>query len=113
MATVINLPEVGDGITEHLWSDSHAYTVTMIHGKTAFTAQRDKATRINRDKDNFTPGGFFGHTDHPDGQGWEYEPDPNGSLKRFTRRKDGTFRSVGRGTKAATEGRHERYDYNF
>lgn len=113
MAKLASLPSVGDGVTENLWSDSHAMTVIAIHGRTGFTAQRDKATRTNRDADTFTPGGFMGHTTSPKGQEWSYEADPEGVTKKFTLRKDGTFRPVGYGGNAVSDGRHEHYDYNF
>jgi hypothetical protein len=113
MARVTEMPSVGDGVTVHGWSDSHAYTVVKVNGATKFTAQRDKATRTNRDDDTFSPGGFFGHTTSPKGQGWSYETDEDGSTITVTRRKDGTFRPSGQGTKPVSMGRHEYYDYNF
>ena len=114
MARLTILPLPGSGITVHGWSDSHAYTVESIIGKGgAFIARRDKATRTNRADDTFSPGGFVGHTESPNGQQWSYEPDPNGATVKVTLRRDGTWRPVGSGTKPVTEGRHEHYDYNF
>jgi hypothetical protein len=113
MARLTSTPAVGDGITVHGWSDSHAYTVVRVR-PSGFTARRDKATRVNRDEDSFAPGGFAGHTSHgPNGQQWSYERDPDGAELKITRRKDGTWRPVGAGTKPVSEGRREYYDYNF
>lgn len=109
-------PAVGDGVTVHGWSDSHAYTVVSVSasGK-SFVAQRDKATRTNRQDDTFSPGGFFGHTESPNGQQWSYERDELGDQIKLTLRKDGFYRQVGVSYRqaAVSEGRHEHYDYNF
>src|SRR4051812_38996523 len=114
MARLTQLPLPGSGITVHGWSDSHAYTVLHIVGKGGrFVAQRDKATRTNREADTFSPGGFAGHTESPNGQQWSYEADPEGATITVTLRKDGTWRPAGQGTKPVSEGRSEHYDYNF
>ena len=114
MAVLAGQPNVGDGITVCLWTDRHAYTVVSLIGSTGFVAQRDKATRTNRDEDSFSPGGFVGHTSHgQNGQQWSYEADPDGATVKVTRRKDGLWRPAGAGTKPVLYGRYEKYDYNF
>lgn len=114
MSRITTQPAVGDGITLHGWSDSHAYTVVALVGTTGFVAQRDNATRVNRAEDLVAAGGFFAHTEHgANGQQWSYEPDTNGAKVKVTLRKDGTWRESGASTSPASEGRHEHYDYNF
>lgn len=116
MATLAGQPNVGDGITVVGWSDRRAHTVVELIGTTAFIAQRDKATRTNRDEDSFSPGGFMGHTSHgPNGQQWSYEADQNGATIKVTRRKDGLWRPVGtsKHSSPVQYGRYEHYDYNF
>lgn len=109
-------PSVGDGITISGWSDAHAYTVIEVSpsGKTIL-AQRDKATRTNRQDDIVTPGGFAAHTESPKGQQWDYEADPEGNIIKLTKRSDGFYRQVGVTYRqgGARVGRHEYYDYNF
>lgn len=114
MARLTSLPAVGDGVTLHGWSDSHAYTVIEICSNRRIKIQQDNATRTNRHDDVFTPGGFVGHTESPKGQQWSYEADPQGRIVTLTLRKDGTWReSYTQSAKPASEGRSEHYDYNF
>jgi hypothetical protein len=106
---------VGDGATKHLYSDSHAHTIVEVNrnGK-QIVLQRDKATRTNRDKDTFEAGGFFGHTENPDGQKWAYERDESAEkiVANWSAKKRAFFVGGPTGMKVTT-GRHEHYDYNF
>lgn len=109
---------VGEGATVHLWSDAYACTIIGIeqNGRKVIV-QRDKAKRTNRDRDVFTPGGFVGHTECPDGQKYAYERDEDGAVYEFTLRQTGHFVQVGaknaRSGLYLTPGRGEHYDYNF
>lgn len=113
MALLAGQPDVGDGITVCGWSDRQAYTVEALIGSTAFVARRDKATRTNQADDVVIPGGFAAHVQHPKGQQWSYEADPDGATIKVTRRKDGYWKPVGSDTRPVHHGRYEHYDYNF
>jgi YD repeat-containing protein len=114
-----NPPRVGEGMSITLFTDTHAYTVVAVspNGKT-ITLQRDLAVRVNRAADTFEPGGFFGHTECPEGQQWTYERDPEGAVVRVTwRAAISAYKQAGHPTRSpgmrAFSGRHEYYDYNF
>ena len=109
---------VGTGVTKNMYSDRQAFTIIEVlrNGK-QIVIQRDIATRTNKDKDEFAPGGFVGHISNPEGQKWAYEQDENGgTLKANWSAKYNRFyiggAQNGRGT-SVTMGRHEHYDYNF
>jgi hypothetical protein len=115
------VPEVGMGLTEHGYSDSHAYTVVKVSksGKTCW-ATRDKATLLNGvnsgepDALKFEPGGFCGHTSGT--QRYSYESDMDGHPFRFSLTKRGwrlagTSQQAGGGVTMGV--RHEHYDFNF
>lgn len=91
--------KVGDGVTGHMYSDAHAFTVIRVSesGKT-FWAQQDKATLKE---------------DWKGSQDYDYEPDPNGSVIQC-RWSDGKqcFQCLTR-FRAISAGRHEFYDYGF
>lgn len=124
--------EVGDGITELLYSDAHAYTVIGVSGNgKRITVQRDKAILDPTFKPNVLPGGFAGHTTNNSEQSYSYEADSEGSMKVLslrTEKLNPTFNdgiesrtlwvTVGTATKSVRgkqwiPGRHEHYDYNF
>lgn len=93
--------KVGRGVTIVHWSDRWACTVIEATAKTV-TVQRDKAIRTD---------------DHgmSDSQSYRYEPDPDGSVRKFSLRKTGKFVQVGdsiNGTRLV-RGRSEHYDYSF
>lgn len=108
-------PQVGDGVTVHLWSDSRAYTVVRRTAKRIWL-RRDRATLLNGvnsgepDALQFYPGGFVGHTSGA--QRWAYTPDENGETEVASLRSDGKWR-VANSTRPVTAGRFEHYDYNF
>ena len=96
-------PEVGDGATILMWSDRHAATITEItYFKSGqkkgqprtITVQQDKATRTDS----------YGMSD---AQSYSYERNPNGSLKTFTAKRDGSFKGLLIGH------RDEHYDFSF
>lgn len=94
---------VGDGATVCHWSDRWACTVIYVNANgTRITVQRDKATRTD---DNGMS----------DAQSYEFSPDPDGTIRKFSLRKTGKFVQVGEspnGTRLVP-GRHEYYDYSF
>jgi hypothetical protein len=105
--------EVGDGVTLHLWSDSHACTV-IARTATTLTIQRDKATLDPNFKPEWIPGGFAGHCTNQDEQTYTYEADPNGEIYKCRwSEKYGRFQSGSDGSMKITLGRREFYDYNF
>lgn len=100
-AQAMPLIEVGDGMTEIMWSDRHAYTVVGVNasGKT-LTVQPDRAIRTD---DNGMS----------DDQRYRYEADPDAptTTVRWTVRKGvGAFRAGGR---TFALGRHAYHDYSF
>jgi hypothetical protein len=104
--------KVGDGVTMHLYSDSHAGTVVKVT-KTSVTVQRDKSTLDPNFKPDFVVGGFAGHCTNQSDQRYTYEADPNGELVKFNwSKKYSQFRNTKQG-RSLTKNRHEFYDYNF
>jgi hypothetical protein len=103
--TIVRVPEVGDGVTVCYWSDKHAGTIISVSasGK-QIVVQQDKATRTD---DN-------GMSDR---QSYDYEPDPNGQMWRFSLRKNGRWIEKGgdlyNGLSCSLGGRHEYYDFSF
>jgi len=117
--SIMNEFKVGDGATELLYSDAHAYTVIAVskNGR-IITMQRDKATLLNGadsgepDALKFTPGGFAAHCEGT--PRYSYERDPEGGIIKASLRINNKWRrqnctSSGR----VIAGRHEHYDYNF
>ena len=105
--------EVGDGVTECLWSDSHAFTVIARTAKT-LTIQQDKATLDPNFKPEWIPGGFAAHCTNQDEQEWTYERNPNGRiLKCRWSEKNGRWQTGSDGSILIARGRHEFHDYNF
>jgi hypothetical protein len=70
-------PEVGVGATIHVGSDRYAGTIVRVSesGKT-FWIQYDKSIRTDRNGQS-------------ESQSYKHEPNPNGEIKRVSRRKDG------------------------
>lgn len=101
--------EVGMGVTQILWTDSHAYTVIKVSAsKNVITLQRDKAIRIT--KPEFVTGGFSGICTNNNEIQYNIAPDSNGHIVRVTAKKNGEFHSY---KNPIIIGRHEQYDYNF
>jgi hypothetical protein len=104
--------KVGDGVTMHLYSDSHAGTVIKVT-KTSVTVRRDKSTLDPNWKPEIEAGGFAGHCTNQNEQTYTYEEDPNGETIRFTwSKKRSRFQNAKMG-RSLTKGRREFYDYNF
>lgn len=102
--------QVGDGVTYHLWSDAHAYTIIARTAKT-LTIQRDKATYAPGYKPEYVPGGFSVICTNDTDQEWVYEPDPKGITRKcYWSQKEKRWQSDGC---MISRGRHENYDHNF
>ena len=67
--------EIGDGVTEYLYSDAHAFTVIAKTKKT-ITIQRDKAILDPNFKPEWIAGGFAGHCTNQEDQTYTYERNP-------------------------------------
>lgn len=102
--------QVGDGVTYHLWSDAHAYTIIARTAKT-LTIQRDKATYAPGYKPEYVPGGFSVICTNDADQEWVYERDPKGITRTcYWSPKQKRWQSDGC---MISRGRHENYDHNF
>lgn len=71
-------PEVGMGVTECLWSDTHAYFICDVKDDRHITVQRAKVKCIDY---------FAGD--------WEVEPDPNGMKINLFKSKKGWRERIG------------------
>ena len=103
--------EVGDGVTIHLYSDSHAYTIIKRTAKT-ITIQRDKAILDPNFKPEWIEGGFAGHCTNQEEQSYTYEADTTGEVKtlHWSDKLNGWKTPY---NSRVSLGRHEFYDYNF
>lgn len=91
-------PEVGQGCTEHLFTDSHACTITKV-------TPSKKTIYYRRDVSKIVGGSA------QDGSAkYEYSFDKNGYDNKATLRKDGYYRSVGTNYPISIGVRHEYYD---
>lgn len=105
--------EVGDGATERLHTDAHAYTVIAVkNGGRMIVLQRDTATLDPTFKPEIIPGGFAGHCTNQADQRWTYQPDPDGAIITARLTKYG-WKTPGSDRGNITPGRNERYDWNF
>ncbi len=103
--------QIGDGVTVHLWTDSHAATVIKKTAMTV-TVRQDKATLDPNFKPEWIPGGFAAHCINQGDQTYTYEEDPDGKIYTFRwSRKYGSYGTPG--NLQLTKGRREFYDYNF
>lgn len=102
--------EVGDGVTYHLFSDSHACTIIKRTAKT-ITIQQDKAILDLDFHPEWIEGGFVGYCINQGEQTYTYERNPNGRIitARWSDKRGGFVYM----DKIITAGRHEFYDYNF
>ena len=103
--------KVGDGVTVHLYTDAHAYTI-IRRTKQTLTLRRCKATLVEGWKPVFIPGGFAGHCINSTDQEYTYEEDEDGQVEtaHWSGKKHGFY--VNR-TLYVTPGRREHFDYNF
>ena len=92
---------VGMGATCVYHSDRHAYTVIAVakNGKRC-TVQRDVASLTSKP----------GPGEHQD---YDFSPDPNGTVRVLSRRKNGTWRVVGDSQLFIVGTRSEFYDHSF
>lgn len=102
--------KVGDGVTYHLWSDSHACTIIKRTAKT-LTLQQDKAIKDPNFKPQFIIGGFSYYCLNSDEQRYSYERDPKAPI--IVAHWSNKYNAFMYCNKRITEGRHEYYDYNF
>lgn len=104
--------KVGDGVTCHMWSDAHAFTVIKRTAKT-ITIQQDEAILSNDFKPEIIPHGFVGTCINMYDQKYTYERNPNGATYtcRWSDKLGGFKNPLGNG--CVSIGRHEFYDYNF
>ncbi len=103
--------KIGDGVTIHYYSDSHAGTI-IDRTKNSITIQQDKATLKSDWKPEFIPGGFAGHCINQEDQEYVYERDDNGRIyKAYWSKVKGRF--VADKCLSISNGRQEYYDYNF
>lgn len=106
---------IGDGATVHYWSDSSAATIIDVkrNGK-QIVLQFDRATRANSDDDVVHVGGFAAHREHPNGQKWNLERDPDGEICEANwSEKRQRFCVGGAKGNPVSAGRRHFYDYNF
>jgi hypothetical protein len=98
------VPEVGMGATVLYWTDRRAATVIEVSASgRQITVQYDKATRTD-------------NHGMSDAQSYEYEADPNGATRVFTKRKNGQWIAKGdslRGQRLGLGYRRHYYDYSF
>lgn len=108
-------PRVGDVATFTVWTDAHVVDIVAVSksGKTVTTRER-KAIMVK--KPTMVPGGFSAVcTERAE---YRTEPNPNGCVRKATRRQDGRYRFAGhkandhRGTlRLGVDAYH--YDHNF
>lgn len=116
---------VGDKVTFTTYTDSKAGYVERVspNGKTAMIrlATQTLLNGCNSGEPDAlvcTPGGFAGHVEGT--QRWAVEPDPDGTVLKFTLRQRGKnliWKLSGTGTMQTgnllTKGHHPHYDFNF
>lgn len=97
------LVQVGDGATEVMWTDRHAYTVIQVVHPGRVVVQRDTATRTD-------------NLGMSDSQSYAFSPDPHGPTAIVRRGADGVWRTKGgkaHGRVFLMGHRDEHYDYSF
>jgi hypothetical protein len=94
-------PAIGMGATIMHWSDREPVTIIQItHNGKRLVLQSDTATRLD-------------NNGMSESQEYEYEPNPNGEIHFATKRKNGTFRLVGKDTLVSLGERRKYYDYSY
>ena len=112
------VPVVGMKATYCLWSDRLVYTIIAVSksGKVV-TVQRDIVIPIHTTEDlGWKKGGFGAVATDQYKQKWETIADPEGSIRKFSLRKNGRWCAVGdsdRGCVLILDVANEFYDYNF
>lgn len=109
--------EVGDGISESLWSDVHPYRVIEVkNGGKTLIVRRCEAKLAEGSKPEFIPGGFSAHCPNNRELKWDIIDDPNGAVRELTLRKNGLYAVKGASMKNGcnwSPGARYYYDYNF
>lgn len=94
-------PEVGDGVTFLYWTDRKPGTIIEVSKSgRVITVQEDTATRI--DSNGMS-----------DAQSYEYSPNPEGAVSKYSKRKDGRWKAVGGTSEIAVGYRDKYHDYSF
>lgn len=99
------LPKVGDGATQLLYSDRHAFTVIAVHtsksGKTVtLTVQQDDATRTD-------------NNGMSESQEYTFTKNSGLAAYRIRQSKDGGWKEVGGSTRFIVGSRDEYHDFSF
>ncbi len=89
--------KVGDGATELMWTDRHAYTVVAVKSAKTIVVQRDKVKRTDTNGMS-------------ECQSYAYESDPNGELVTLRMTKRGWSY---KGRKFRIGARDEYHDFSF
>jgi hypothetical protein len=111
-------PEVGMKVTLCMWSDRQVYTIIEVSKSgRVITVQRDKKIAKHTPEDlGFVVGGFSSIATTQDKQDWEMVADPEGSIRKYSLRKNGRWCEVGDSDRACglvLNVASEFYDYNF
>lgn len=95
------IPSIGMGITIQYWSDRKAGTIIQVErNNKRLIIQLDKSIRT--DKNGMS-----------ECQEYRYEPNPEGSIRIATLRKDGRYRVSKTQMLVVLDIRDEYYDYSF
>ena len=104
-------PRVGDGATICHHSDRTACTVVRVSPSGITLWMRRDIATLDDWKPKIVPGGFAGHCVNNDSQRYIYRPDPDGTMHRARRLRDGRYLTPG--SERVIPGRHHFHDYNF
>ncbi len=104
-------PKVGDGATICHHSDRTACTVVRVSPSGITLWMRRDIATLDDWKPKIVPGGFAGHCVNNDSQRYTYRPDPDGTMHRARRLRDGRYLTPG--SERVIPGRHHFHDYNF
>ena len=98
---LVYYPEVGDGVTYDIGTDSYGATVIDVSpSKNRVTIQMDKSTLVEGSRQS-------------DWQVYEFERNPEGSIYHFTRRKDGRYKLKGLRCGSISRGRSQYLDPSY
>lgn len=75
---------VGTGVTECLWTDSHAWEVVGHKGSNTILIRKLRPERDQSFKPDWVPGGFAGHCTNAGQQRWILHSDPSQPVLRHT-----------------------------
>lgn len=89
------MPEVGMGVTERGWSDSHPWEIAEVISPRKIALRPMVAERDPDWKPNIIVGGFSGHCVNNAEQRWILKSNPTASTRLATKRKNGKWIWVG------------------